>query len=128
MSRKNRSDGEGSVFQRGDGWVAQVSIRDRKGKRHRITRSAFTQNEARKLLTKLKGKQDSHTLIIGGRGTLRDWLSEWLELFVKPNRAPKTYKSYHDLLAHHVPENIGSIPLSRMAQQPETFSGFHKLL
>uniref|UniRef100_Q01TT5 Phage integrase family protein n=1 Tax=Solibacter usitatus (strain Ellin6076) TaxID=234267 RepID=Q01TT5_SOLUE len=121
MPRKNRSDGEGSVFQRGDGWVAQVSIRDREGKRHRITRSAATQNEARKLLTKLKGKQDSHTLIIGGRGTLRDWLNEWLELFIKPNRAPKTYKSYHDLLKQHVPENVGSIPLSRVAQQPETF-------
>jgi len=40
--------------------VCQVSIRDRNGKRHRITRSAATQNEARKLLTKLKGKQDAH--------------------------------------------------------------------
>jgi integrase len=121
MSKKKRSDGEGSVFQRGEGWVAQVTIRDRMGMRHRITRSAATQNEARKLLTKLKSKQDSHTLIIGGRGTLRDWLNEWLEFFVKPNRAPKTYKSYYDLLAQHVPETIRSIPLSRMAQQPETF-------
>jgi integrase len=50
-------------------------------------------------------------------------LNEWLELFVKPNRAPKTYKSYHDLLAQHIPEHVGSIPLSRIAQQPETFQG-----
>ncbi len=119
-TKKTRSDGEGSVFQRGDGWVAQVSIRDRDGKRHRITRSAATQNEARKLLTKLKGKQDSHMLIIGGRGSLRDWLNEWLDLFVKPNRAPKTYGSYHQILANYLPDSIGSIPLSRLAQQPET--------
>jgi integrase len=118
---KKRGDGEGSVFQRGNGWVAQVTIRDRDGRRHRITRSATSQNEARKLLTKLKGKQDAHTLVIGGRAVLRNWLDEWLEVFIKPNRAPKTYASYHDLLAQYVPENIDSIPLSRVAQQPETF-------
>jgi integrase len=119
-TQKARGDGEGSVFPRGAGWVAQVTIRDREGKRHRITRSAATQNEARKLLTKLKGKQDSHTLVIGGKATLRDWLNEWLELFIKPNRTPKTYISYHGAL-QYVPKNIGSIPLSRVAQQPETF-------
>ena len=123
MSTKKRSDGEGSIFQVGDAWLAQVTIRDRNGKRHRITRSAATQNAARKLLTTLKGKQDSHSLVIGGRATLRDWLNEWLDLFIKPSKAPKTYTSYYKLLTQHVPEHIASISLSRLAQQAETLQG-----
>jgi hypothetical protein len=117
MSAKRRSDGEGSIFQVGDTWLAQVTIRDRNGKRHRITRSAATQNAARKLLTTLKGKQDSHSLVIGGRATLRDWLKEWLDLFIKPSKAPKTYTSYYKLVTQHVPEHIASIPLSRLSQK-----------
>lgn len=113
---ERRVKGEGSIFQRKDGkWVAQVSFIGPDGKRQIITKVRRTAGDARKCLTDLKGEQDnSHQLVFTGKATLRAWCDVWLEEYVKPARAPKTYKSYHDLLEQHLPERIGSLPLGKV--------------
>lgn len=116
--RKARADGEGSLFQRKDGrWVAQVQFVGADGKRKIKTRVAVTQGRARRGLTEMKGDQDAHRLVVSGRATVRDWVDVWLREFVKPNRAPKTYSNYHNVLKHHLSERIGKMLLSKLAPE-----------
>ena len=81
-----------------------------------ISKVRRSQDDARRCLTKLKGEQDnSHQLVFTGKATLRAWCDVWLEEYVKPAKAPKTYRSYHDLLEQHLPDRIGSLPLVQSA-------------
>ncbi len=115
---KTRADGEGSIFRRKDGkWIAQVAALNPDGSRKIIQRVRQTQGQARRVLTDLKGKQDSHRLVVGGRATVRDWLNTWLEEFIRPVRAPRTYISYYDVLKLHLSDRIGKIPLARLAPE-----------
>ena len=108
---KARADGEGSLFQRKDGaWIAQIAAQTPDGSRKIIQRVRQTQGAARRELTKLKEKQDSHRLVVTGRATVRDWLNTWLEEFIKPNRAPRTYVSYYSVLKLHLSDRIGKMP------------------
>lgn len=113
---ERRVKGEGSIFQRKDGkWCAQVSFIGPDGNRQIITKVRRTQADVRRCLTSLKGEQDnSHQLVFTGKATLRAWCDVWLEEYIKPARAPKTYKSYHDLLEQHLPDRIGSMPLGKV--------------
>jgi integrase len=45
------------------------------------------------------------------RVTVKDLLDRWLELEVKPNRAPGTYKSYSDTARLHINPRIGPVRL-----------------
>ena len=115
---KRRGNQEGSIYQRKDGrWTAQVTFIGADGKRKVITRCFQNQTKARRELTKLKAKQDAHQLVITGRATVRSWLDVWLESFIKPNRAPRTYVSYHDLLEQHLPARLANQPLSKLAPE-----------
>jgi integrase len=67
----------------------------------------------------MKSRQDANKAVLSGRFSPREWLDVWLETFVRPpNRAERTYKSYHDILRAHVPEGVGKLPLAKLA--PET--------
>jgi integrase len=114
---KRRGNQEGSIFQRKDGrWVAQITYRGIGGVPKLVPQYFSTQAEARRALTATKSKQDAHRLVITGKATVREWLDVWLEEFVKPNRAKRTYKGYYDVLKQHLPEEMGK--LGRIA--PET--------
>jgi integrase len=116
---RRRANQEGSIFQRKDGrWVAQITYTGLDGIPKLVPRYFHTQSEARRALTTTKSKQDAHQLVITGKATVREWLDVWLEEFVKPNRAKRTHKGYHDVLKEHLPENIGRLPLTKLA--PET--------
>lgn len=115
---KARADGEGSLFQRKDGaWIAQVAVQNADGSRKIIQRVRQTQGDARRALTDLKSKQDSHRLVVTGKATVRDWLNTWLEEFIRPNRAPRTYSSYYNVLRLHLSDKIGKLPLARLAAE-----------
>ena len=105
-----RGQNEGSLYQRADGrWCAQVTVWNKDGRRRLVSRYATTQGQARRLLTGLKSKQDAHRLVVSGKtATVRAWLDVWLESFIMPNRAPRTYVSYHDLLKQHLPAHMGN--------------------
>lgn len=113
--KRRRANQEGSIFQRKDGrWVAQITYVGLDGIPKLVPQYFRTQAEARKALTNTKSKQDAHRLVIADKASLRQWLDVWLEEFVKPNRAKRTYKSYHDLLKQHLPEAIGKLPLGKV--------------
>jgi integrase len=116
--KKARADGEGSIFQRRDGkWVAQVQFVGADGRRKIRTRVTSTQGHARRQLTEMKGDQDAHRLVVSGKATVRNWLHLWLDEFIRPNRAPRTYRSYYDVLKQHLSERIGKLPLEKLAPE-----------
>jgi hypothetical protein len=65
-----RANNEGSIYQRGDGrWVACVPLL-KDGKRKRVYRYAASEEEARRLLTDLKHRQDMHEPVHFDRQTV----------------------------------------------------------
>lgn len=114
-----RAQNEGSIFQRADGrWCAQVSVWNTDGIRKLVSQYAPTQDDARRLLTKLKTKQDAHQLVFSGKNaTVRAWLDFWLEAFIKPNRAPRTYQSYYRLLKLHIPDRLGGLLITKLTPE-----------
>jgi integrase len=116
---KRRGNQEGSIFQRKDGrWVAQITYQGADGRARLVPKYFHTADDARRALTATKSKQDAHRLVISGKATVREWLDVWLEEFVKPNRSPNTYCSYHNVLRLHLPHSLGSVSLTQFA--PET--------
>jgi integrase len=118
---KNRADGEGSVFKRGDKFIAQVTWLGPSGKRHTKMKVASKEGDARKALTKLQTSRDAGRLVVTGRTTAGEWLTAWLETYVKDNRAPKTYTGYHQTITNYVPDYIRRIPLGKIAEATEAF-------
>jgi integrase len=56
-----------------------------------------------------------------GRATIGEWLTTWLEQYIKPSRAPRTYTNYHQAVNNYVPEYIRRVPLSKLPETTETF-------
>ena len=46
--------------------------------------------------------------------TTEDWLSEWLELFIKPTVRTKTYERYKCSIYNHIIPYIGTIPIDKL--------------
>jgi integrase len=85
------------------------------GTRKIVRRVADSQNAARKKLTELKGDQDAHKLVVGGKATVRNWLDVWLAEFIQPRRAPRTYCNYHDVIEQNLPDRLCKMPLTKLA-------------
>ena len=88
MPKKNRSKGEGTIFQRKDGrW--QAAYFDNAGKRR--TLYGKTEKEA---LTKMKNAirdSDDGMAMDKNKILFVDWIREWLEVYCKPTVRPNTY-------------------------------------
>jgi integrase len=113
-----RANNEGSIYQRQDGrWVASVTIQ-KQGKGKQISRYAKSEEEARRLLTELKHRQDRHEPIHFDRQTVGEYLEWWLESFIKPpKRKARTWASYHQVLHKYVLPEIGKDPLTPPAPE-----------
>ncbi|MFB3826472.1 MAG: tyrosine recombinase XerC [Bryobacteraceae bacterium] len=114
---KARADGEGSIFSREGKWIAQVTFIAPDGSRKVVRRVTATQGDARKKLTELKGDQDAHRLVVTNKATVRNWLDVWLEEFIRPKRAPRTYANYHDVLEQHLPDRLDRMALTKLATE-----------
>jgi integrase len=112
-----RANNEGSVYQRKDGrWVASVTGL-KNGKHVQFSRYAKSEEEARRLLTDLKHRQDKHEPIHFDNQTVGAWLETWLDTFVRPRRKPRTWASYHYTIHKHVLPTLGKIPLAKLAPE-----------
>lgn len=107
LKRKRRAKGEGAVYQdpKTKQWIAQLAreepgpkgqIRYRRAKRK-------TQAEALKALDELKDEEKQGVETAGDQPySLGKWLDKWLEVVVKPTKAPKTYEYYEMLVRLYV--------------------------
>src|SRR5688500_19469162 len=99
-----RGNGEGTIRQRTDGrWEAQVSLPG--GKRKSVY--GKTKKEARDALHAARKKLDEGIDLGMPAQTLEAFLESWLADTVRPRLAPKTYKTYRELMRLHVIPTLG---------------------
>jgi integrase len=95
------------------------------GKRQRLWRSVKgTKRDAEALLAQLLVQKD--TGVAPSRGTVQAFLDRWLEDYAKTNTAPKTYRTYSDLVSRHLKPALGAIRLS--ALRPEHIQTAYKAI
>jgi integrase len=114
MARARRGRGEHGIYQRGsDGlWVGSLSLGyDASGKRKRRVVYGATKREVQEKIDRLKVDAAAGVAAEPNRMTVKDLLDQWLELEVKPNRAPATHKSYSDTARLHINPHIGGVRL-----------------
>lgn len=112
-NRKRRGRGEGSIFQRGDGyWVAVISNGfGGDGKRRRKTVYGKTKKEVQ---DKLKDEGYNAAAGIGaGKLTLGDQLTRWLDV-KRTKLAPATITRYECTIENHVKPKLGGVRLDRI--------------
>lgn len=112
-----RDNGEGTIRQRADGrWEGQLLLPD--GKR----KSVYGKNrtEVKQKLKELRAKVEAGVDVGASGQTLATFLEQWLDDVVKPRLAPKTYKTYRDILRVHVIPTLGSTRLDKLTAQQVT--------
>lgn len=115
-STKRRGNGEGSIFQRGDGrWVATINVgHDERGKRIRKTVYGLTKSEVQEKLTALHGQKRSGKLCKVHRETLGEYLARWLADSVKIQRRTNTYISYESEVRNHIIPRLGAKVMAKL--------------
>ncbi len=116
MSRKRRGNGQGSIYQRGDGrWCGSITVgRNGDGKLIRRTVYAKTQREVRDKLTRLQNQKLDGTLGEETKLTLAKFLTRWLEDVVRTCNRPATYDCYEPTVRLHISPIIGGCLLSKL--------------
>jgi integrase len=108
---KRRIAGEGSVYQRPDGyWVAAVSEGPR-GHRTRRYRYAHSRRGAQEMIEKLRADLALGS-IPAGRLSLADYLQKWLDDGL--NVRPRTKTGYEQIVANHLTPTLGGFMLDRL--------------
>src|SRR5579863_10090063 len=103
-SKTRRSKGF-SVFQPKDGrwgWAVVVEYDQVTGNPKRIQGTERSQDEASGKAIDASAKVRAGAQLPEGRDkTVGEYLDEWLEVYVKPHREPKTYAYYAGMVKHH---------------------------
>lgn len=112
-----RDNGEGTIRQRKDGrWEGQLSLPG--GKRKSVY--GKTRTEVRQALKELRAKAEQGVDVSAAGQTLGAFLEHWLADVVRPRLAPKTYKTYRDILRVHVIPTLGATRLDKLTAQQVT--------
>ncbi len=111
---KRRGRGEGSVFQRKDGyWVAQLELGDGKRKQY----YGKTQKEAHEKLRKAQRELEKGTLVTGPQQTIEQYLTYWLEEVHKSSLKVSTYVKYRKVINTYIVPALGNIKLEKLTPQ-----------
>src|SRR5262245_20229240 len=123
-----RGNGEGSIYQRGDGrWCASVVVgRDENQRWHRKVVYGWTKGEVQEKLAKLLPQKQDGTLSPNRRETVGEYIDRWLENNVRPNRRLSTYQVYAGLATRYIKPIIGGLPLAKLA--PANVESFYASL
>lgn len=100
-----RANGEGSVFKRGNRWVAQVGS----GK-NRDTKYFETQKEANAWRHTIIEQRRQGLVFAGSKVSLSKFLDEWL-VVAKTSVRPNTYQQYSQVVHQHINPVLGYIVL-----------------
>ncbi len=104
-----RSNGEGTVFQRGsdDRWVARVRYVDESGRERSRLRYAATEGAAHELLLDLKETVRTKGLPEGRTPTVGEWLTHWLATSAKGRVSENSFDAYTSIVTHHLIPLLG---------------------
>lgn len=111
-----RERGTGSIYQRGDSYVAQIfdGYKEDGKPRYRQVR-AKTHAEAVKALNDFNARIALGTPILEGRSpTLDRWLDMWLNDHIKPNREPMTLRFYKLYVDRYIKPHLGRTDIRRI--------------
>ena len=114
-----RGHGEGSIYQReSDGkWCCVVDLGYVNGKRKRKVIYGTTRKEvAEKLKVALRDLQQGLP-VATERQTVAQFLTRWLADVIKPNKAPKTYRSYEQNTRLYLIPAFGRYQLGQLQPQ-----------
>lgn len=116
---KKRGHGEGSIYQRNDGyWIGQVTMgRDpATGKLKRITVSGKTRREVQEKVLRLTHERQQGGFLKPEQVTLGEWLDTWLNDYMKPPRLRQTtWEQYEYLARCHIKPALGKVRLRTKA-------------
>jgi integrase len=117
MARKRRGNGEGSIFQRGDGrWTATITIGyHANGKRNRRTVYGKTRGEVQDKLTNLQHQKLNGTLGDVTKLTVAQYLDRWLDDSARLTVSPTTFDRYEGIVRNHIKPRIGGVKLAKLA-------------
>ncbi len=101
---KRRSNNEGSIFQRGDKWRAQITIQG-----HRLSHTETTETKARAWLRKMRGQIDQGLTYDAARTTLTEFLTNWLAQ--KKTQLRTATGEQYDWAAAYINTGLGSLKL-----------------
>ncbi|CAA7602444.1 Integrase [Acididesulfobacillus acetoxydans] len=119
MSKKSRkrANGEGMLRERSDGrWEARVptEIDPLTGKQKFKTFYGHSQAEARAKRDEYLTATRTGTYVEPKKVLFGDYLSAWLDRYVKPNIRESTYSLYHSHVKNHIKPELGGIELQKL--------------
>jgi integrase len=112
-----RGNNEGSIYAVPGGWRGSISIRCLDGRTKRKTVQRQTRAEVSRELNKLLRKKETNQPMTSARRTVGQFMNQWLEVHVKPNKAPLTYRGYEQTARMYIYPVLGRIPLERLNGQ-----------
>ena len=95
-----------------------ISVRKRLG----LDRPALAR-EANALRDKIMHEQRRGVYVEPSEMLLKEYLTQWLEDYAKPNIKPKTYDIYKNMIDNHLTPGLGNIPVGKL--RPTQLKGFY---
>lgn len=117
MARR-RGHNEGTIRERADGrWEARVTVGWKRGKLQRKSIYGKTRDEVQKKLVAALSDQHEGIPIDSERQTFGQFLNNWIEHQVKPNRRASTLRSYRQNVRNHIIPSLGRHQLTKLSPQ-----------
>jgi len=115
MRRSRRGRGEGSIYQRADGyWCANVSAGySAEGNRRRKTVYGSTKAEVQEKLRQVASEIAAGSPVEAQKLTLAEYLDRWLRT-IKQSVAPTSWKRYEYAVANQLKPFIGGVRLAKV--------------
>ena len=106
----------GSIIKRGKKYSIVIYLgRDGTGKKKQKWYSGFdTKKIAEKELGRILGEMSSGLYIAPQNVTIEEYLSDWLESYVKRNLKETTYSGYKNYITKHINPRIGHVYLQKL--------------
>jgi integrase len=111
---KKRGNREGTIMKYEGGWRGAVWLGYENGKEVRKYVRGKTRAEVVSKIKALVTKKEKHEPLSTTRRTVGQFINEWLEIQVKPNLSPSTYRGYEQTARMYIIPALGRIPLDRL--------------
>ncbi|QGG47628.1 tyrosine-type recombinase/integrase [Heliorestis convoluta] len=127
MSRERNRKGEGSIYQRKDGyWISQIYVGKKSNGKHDYKRKSFKDYDEAVAwkATVLADQQLQPNITVPEPPkelSFSDWLDLWLRDHVKPNVRPRTWENHSYIVNNHLKPTLGHCSLTALeASQLQT--------
>jgi integrase len=110
-----RANGEGTIFQRKDGWwVGEAFVLLPNGGRHRRTVYGKTRAAVHEKVTTLVRQAQQGVVAPDTRLTVEQYLTSWLDEVARRTVRPRTYQNYELMVRRHIVPQLGRMRLDRL--------------